>query len=370
MQMINPVTQRIGILIPALDPDHNLVTLMAQLLATDQFTHRIIVVDDGSSDKRIFQQLETQYHDQLRVIYNTDNHGKGAALKQGFAAFIHDYPEIVGIATMDSDGQHTVPDLLNCIALFAQQPNDMVTGQRTFPKSVPLRSRFGNLLTNALVRGLTGLPITDTQTGLRVIPIAYAKTALTFTGARYAFEFEMLLQAKANHVGIHEQPIQTIYIDNNSASHFRVIRDSLSIYLRFIKFALSGLLSFIVDIGLFALIVHITAAYSLDTVLSATIIARLLSAVVNYTVNHHMVFDHQGHATLIKYIGLMCVQMLISGYATHALSVLVISGHDLTLVTTGVKVIVDFLLFLVSYQVQKRWIFKKESAHHGHEQKA
>lgn len=368
--MIDSNTQRIGILIPALDPDQNLVTLMGQLLATNQFDHRIIVVDDGSSDKRIFQQLETQYHERLRVIYNAENSGKGTALKQGFSAFIHDYPEIAGIATMDSDGQHTVPDLLNCIALFTQHPGDMVTGQRTFPKSIPLRSRFGNLLTNALVRGLTGLPITDTQTGLRVIPIAYAKTALTFTGQRYAFEFEMLLQAKANQVGIREQPIQTIYIDNNSASHFRVIRDSLSIYLRFIKFALSGLLSFVVDIGLFALIVHITTTYSLNTVLSATVVARLLSAIVNYTVNHHMVFDHQGHATLIKYILLMCIQMLISGYATHALSVLVASGHSLTLITTGVKVVVDFLLFLVSYQVQKHWIFKKESSHHGHEQKA
>lgn len=368
--MIKPIAQRIGILIPALDPDQNLVTLIGKLLATNQFDKRIIIVDDGSADKQIFQQLATQYHERLRIIYNTDNHGKGTALKQGFTAFIQDYPEVVGIATMDSDGQHTVPDLLNCIDLFAKTPDDMVTGQRTFPKSVPLRSRFGNLLTNTLVRGLTGLPITDTQTGLRVIPIAYAKTALTFTGQRYAFEFEMLLQAKANHVGIHEQPIQTIYIDNNSASHFRVIRDSLSIYLRFIKFALSGLLSFIVDIGLFALIVHITTTYSLDTVLSATIIARLLSAIVNYTVNHHMVFDRQGHATLVKYILLMCVQMLISGYATHALSVMVASGHSLTLITTGVKVVVDFLLFLVSYQVQKRWIFKKESSHHGHEQKA
>lgn len=360
MQKTTPRT--VAILIPALDPDQHLIEIITELVHSETGKTPIVVVDDGSESQTIFNEILGQFGPRVKVLYHQYNRGKGEALKTGFR-YLLEQDDIVGIATMDSDGQHTVADVKRCIALFQRHPQSLILGVRTFPTDIPWRSRFGNQLTESLVRKLTGLKITDTQTGLRVIPATYARDALAFTGERYAFEFEMLLQTRKKDVAVLEQPIQTIYIDSNRASHFRVIRDSLSIYLRFVKFALSGAASFLIDIVLYTLIVWLTKSYSLDSIMGATVIARLLSSIANYMINHKLVFNNEGHATLVKYFALMCVQMIVSGYLTHGLTQILMVVVNSGLISTAAKMIVDFGLFLVSYQIQKRLIFCGEGPH-------
>lgn len=358
--MVENITDNIGVLIPSLDPDEKLIILIDKLVNTNLFSHRIVIIDDGTQEQTIFDEIAHKTSDEVQIIHHAENFGKGAALKTGFKYFIEHHPEITGIATLDSDGQHTVADLQKCIALFAQQPHDLTIGSRTFSKDIPFRSRFGNTLTSSLVRLLTGLKLSDTQTGLRVIPIDYAKELLTFSGDRFEFEFDMLLEAKKYHIAIHEQPIETIYIDNNATSHFRVIRDSLSIYLQFFKFSLSSLLSFVIDIAVFALVIHLLGKASFQAIMWATILARLVSSIANYLVNRHLVFEGVGTATMRKYGALVIVQMLLSGYLTHLVSTEIHVVHQTTLLITLMKIFIDFVLFLASYQIQTKLIFVKK----------
>lgn len=354
---MDEVTCNIGVLIPALDPDNRLIELLEGLNATQSFSRQIVVVDDGTKNQAIFNQIGQTMSNSVIVLHHQHNEGKGAALKTGFNYLLQHIPNLTGIATMDSDGQHTVSDLCKCIELFNQHPQDMVIGCRSFSNDIPWRSRFGNILTNSIVRALTRLPVTDTQSGLRVIATRYVRHSLTFESQRYAFEFDMLLQAKKFGVTIYEQPIHTIYINDNAGSHFRVIRDSLSIYAQFVKFAFSGLISFGIDIGLFALAIHFFKSGSWGSVMFATILSRLVSSVANYLLNHHMVFGGKGETTFQKYLALMIAQMLLSGALTHMFGqAAAMIGHQ-TLVLTGVKMCVDFMLFMFSYQIQKRWIF-------------
>jgi hypothetical protein len=51
---------------------------------------------------------------------------------------------------------------------FLRSPHRVILGARFFTREVPLRSRFGNLLTRRVFPFLTGRKLTDTQTGLRV----------------------------------------------------------------------------------------------------------------------------------------------------------------------------------------------------------
>lgn len=96
---------------------------------------------------------------------------------------------------------------------------------------------------------------------------------------------------------------------------------------------------------------------SSDFILFATIIARILSAVFNYGVNKRIVFQNQGSKTLLKYVTLMFVQMMVSGLMTTVMSEL--TGQlDSTFWIAFIKLWIDFLLFLVSYQLQKRVVFK------------
>ncbi|SUP52874.1 Uncharacterised protein [Weissella viridescens] len=76
------------------------------------------------------------------------------------------------------------------------------------------------------------------------MPSIYEPVLQTFPENHFEFEFKMLLKAKDSGIEIKEVPIQTIYIDDNASSHFRVIADSISIYAQFMKFIFSGIVSF------------------------------------------------------------------------------------------------------------------------------
>jgi len=358
---------QIGVVIPALNPDDKLIALIHDFFKSPELetiVKSVIIVDDGSDvdHQTIFQQLVELLQPKLTVLHHSENLGKGAALKTGFSYIKNNFPSINGIATMDSDGQHTIAALNSCLDKFSLNSDCLVIGVRHFTNEIPFRSQFGNILTSKLVRLLTHQSISDTQTGLRVIPTTYTSELINFPGERFEFEFDMLLQAKKYGIKVIEQPIPTVYIDGNSSSHFRVIRDSVAIYARFLKFAASGLISFAVDISLFYLVLFIIGNHILNSILVATVISRVLSSIVNYGINHHVVFNHAGHQTFIKYGCLFIVQMFASGLFTDALTAILPTTNGQFMPTLA-KMIVDFILFIISYQIQRDLIFKEVPQH-------
>ncbi|BDZ29832.1 glycosyltransferase [Lactiplantibacillus sp. WILCCON 0030] len=358
---------QIGIIIPALNPDNQLITLIRNFINAPALMQKIknfIIIDDGSDQDHqpIFDQLQTLPLTNLTVIHHATNLGKGAALKTGFRYVQAHFPSLTGVATMDSDGQHTVTALNSCLDKFGRNSQQLVIGVRQFTTAIPFRSQFGNLLTSGLVRILTHQSISDTQTGLRVIPMAYLTELVNFPGDRFEFEFDMLLQAKKFHVQIVEQPIPTIYLDGNASSHFRVIRDSIAIYARFFKFAASGLISFAVDISLFYIVLFLLGNHILDSILVATVVSRVLSSVVNYGINHRVVFNRAGHQTLLKYGCLFVMQMFASGLFTDVVTK-ILPATTGQLMPTIAKMMVDFILFIISYQIQRDFIFKERPQH-------
>ncbi|MCD5451436.1 glycosyltransferase [Lactobacillus delbrueckii] len=214
------MNNKIAILIPAYEPDRHLLSLVAEIEEEQNLKDLpLIVVDDGTKEQTIFDQLHAKYS-QLVILHHAQNKGKGGALKTGFNYIIENMPEIAGIATLDADGQHKVADLKKCLAAF--RPDELVLGVRNFNQDVPWRSRFGNQLTSFLVKKTTGSDFQDTQTGLRVIPVSYAQKCLAFPANDYAFEFDMLLAAKENGLAVKQVPISTVYEKGNPTSHFDV----------------------------------------------------------------------------------------------------------------------------------------------------
>lgn len=200
---------KVSVIIPALNPDNRLNKLIQDLNKTKSITkivNNIIVVDDGSdkTHQSIFQQLESLPINNLKILHHEYNKGKGAALKTGFKYVESNTSEVSGIATMDSDGQHTVSALNSCLDKFCLNPNNLVIGVRHFTNEIPFRSQFGNVLTSRLVKILTHQNISDTQTGLRVIPTSYIGDLIKLPGNRFEFEFDMLLQAKKHDIKVVE----------------------------------------------------------------------------------------------------------------------------------------------------------------------
>lgn len=345
----------IAILIPAYEPDDHLLRLVAEIKQQKNLNSLpLIVVDDGTKDQKIFDQLQSSFGSSVIILHHAQNQGKGAALKTGFRYIINQLSEVIGIATLDADGQHKVVDLEKCLKAF--KPGQLVLGVREFDqKGVPWPSRFGNQLTSFLVEKTTGSDFQDTQTGLRVIPVSYAKKCLDFPANDYAFEFDMLLSAKDSGLTIRQVSINTVYEKGNPTSHFHIFRDSFKIYWRFAKFALSSASSAVLDLTAFVLLARFIFPTSKQAVW-AVLMARILSGGYNYLVNRHLVFAQKGQHTFLKYFILAILQAVLAGCLTEGLSWIFNAGLGLE---TTLKIAVDLFLFVLSYHVQKRWIFNE-----------
>lgn len=343
----------IPIVIPSLNPDGRLFKLIKELINdTIESAQQIIVINDGSSEKydNIFENIATQF--KVTILKHNTNLGKGRALKTAINYVMAELPDALGLITIDSDGQHTVYDMKECQTVFLKDTRKLVLGTRSFDNNVPFRSKFGNLLTAKLTQVATGVKISDTQTGLRIIPRNYFKALANMAGERFEFEMNMIIEARDNHVDIIEVPITTIYLEENKSSHFRMFYDSVSIYTIFAKYILAAMGSFIVDITIFMLSIKLLKDFPVGMILIASIVSRLCSSIFNYYINKKLVFQNDTRMSIVKYYLLVLVQILLS-----SLIVTLLSEHITVINVTILKVVVDTCLFIISYQVQKKMIF-------------
>ena len=344
--------ESVVLLIPALDPDEHLLRLLEQMLLC--WKGPILLIDDGSEPKsreQIFPAAEAMG---CVVIHHAHNRGKGRALKTGFQECLDRWPGLTGVVTADADGQHLPEDIAACADRLKEHPDSLILGCRDFSDpNVPPKSMMGNQITRAFMRLFCGVGVTDTQTGLRGIPAKFMAELLNTAGEGYDFETGMLLETKTCRVPIVEQSIHTVYLDQNRASHFHPLRDSFRVYKVLLRFCGASVAGFCADIALFTLFSHLFAPLGGWAITAATVAARVLSASVNYLLNHKLVFHSQKpmRSSAVRYCVLCAAQMLVSaGLVTLIQSVT-------RLPAVGVKIVVDFLLFFISFQIQKRWVF-------------
>lgn len=357
--------QEICIIIPSLNPDQKLINLLYRLREAG-YSH-IILINDGSSAEydSYFQQANDQF--QCCVLRHCVNQGKGRALKTGLNYFLEHFSQKAGVVTVDADGQHQVDDITACAqALLDSQRNggrELILGCRDFEsENVPLRSKFGNVLTRQVFHAFCGINISDTQTGLRAIPTSLVRLFLHTSGERYEYETNMLIDCKQHDIPIVEVPIKTVYLEENASSHFNPLLDSVRIYMIFFKFILSSLSSFLIDIVFFTLFTYLfKPILPLYYILAATAFARVISSAANYLINKHGVFRTQegNPFALLKYYTLAIIQMFCSAALVTVLHSNISFANE-----SVIKMFVDTVLFLLSFKIQQNWVFngKKEGA--------
>jgi len=218
-------------LIPAYQPDEKMAKT-AESLYKCGFT--VVITDDGSGKE--YRKYFAHASKFASVLSYPVNHGKGYALRTGIHYIMKKYQEKFIIVTVDADGQHSPEDALAVLRSAENSCGSLIIGSRKFDGKVPFRSRFGNSMTRMVFRAKTGIKVSDTQTGLRAFSSDIAEYILGIKGNRYEYEMNMLMQCAADNVEIKEVPIKTIYIDDNSSSHFDPVRDSIKIYREIFRF--------------------------------------------------------------------------------------------------------------------------------------
>ncbi len=356
----------IWVVLPSLNPSDSFDRVVDGVLAAG-FQH-LLIVDDGSRAENKAHFLRAAAYPECTVLTHEVNRGKGAALKTAFAYLAEHCPEAYGAVTIDGDGQHLTGDIVRCAAALGD-PNTLVMGCRDFSApGIPARSRSGNRITSAVFRLLCGIRLSDTQTGLRGIPAALFPRLLTVRGDRFEYETNMLLELSRRGVKLLEVPIETVYEDDNSESHFRPVRDSLRIYRFVILYALSSLSGSLADLLVFYIARRLLEAgpvadgnmTAARAVLIATVIARAISSFLNFNLNNKMVFNGRGDygRMILRYYCLAVPVMLASAGLVALLSGL--AGTGASVLTTCIKFVVDVCLFFLSFRIQQTWVFREE----------
>lgn len=228
----------IAIIIPVFEATNQLKNTVEDLLLIDPA--EIIIVDDGSTENSAENVLIGIKSKKITILRHQENKGKGSALKTAFQYCLSVKSNLQGIITMDADGQHLTKDVISVNSTASNSPMSIIIGSRDFKsKNVPLRSKFGNLLTRFIFKAVTGIYIEDTQSGLRFIPLEYLNITLKIKEDRYDFELAMLAKLTNLRINIIECRISTVYIDNNQRSHFRPIIDSTKVYMVFLRYFLN-----------------------------------------------------------------------------------------------------------------------------------
>lgn len=350
------ISRQIPVIIPAYEPNHKLIKLCKDL--TSVGINNIVVVDDGSGDKYqdIFTNIKSNFG--VTLIKHSVNMGKGRGLKNAFNEIINQQKEVIACVTVDSDGQHTPKDIINVMHACLENPNSLVLGVRDFSGDhIPFKSRWGNSITKVVSAFILGEKITDTQTGLRGIPVNFMRDLQNVFGERFEFEMNMLVEAVGSYQII-EIPIETVYESkDNHATHFNPVTDSIKIYKVlgkvFLKYIFSAFSSSILDLTLFAIL-----SVALQNIIShpwnltlATILARIVSSIYNYLINKNVVFNNEEHV-IGRYITLVIITMLTSAGLVSGISYLVPGVSP-----NVIKLFVDTVLFFMNYYIQKKYVF-------------
>ena len=244
MEKVNCPRNDTYILIPAYKPDHLMIELLVSL---KEEGFDVVVVNDGSGEH--FADIFKQAEEYAIVLDQNPNRGKGAALRLGFS-YVNLHPEEHNyLITCDADGQHAVKDIIK-VNDKLHETNHIVLGSRKFDKSVPKRSRNGNFMSRLCRTLLTKEYVPDDQCGLRGFPIADIFNITTLQGDHYEYEMNVICDLQIKRLKFEEVPIETIYLDNNSSSHFKPSLDTFRIQRTIWGYAITPLVCALLSIAM------------------------------------------------------------------------------------------------------------------------
>ncbi len=152
---------QLSVVMPAYNEIATIEEVIERVLASP-FTGELVIVDDGSTDGTR-ELLEKVDHDSVRVLFQPDNSGKGAALRRGFAE-----TSLPFVIVQDADLEYDPDDYASMLEPFRKDLADVVYGSRLH-SSRPHRVLYfwhsvGNKALTMTSNMFTNLNLTDMET--------------------------------------------------------------------------------------------------------------------------------------------------------------------------------------------------------------
>ena len=177
---------------------------------------RVVVVDDGSSDRT----GEAARSAGAEVLRRESNGGKGEALRSGLRLVLAS--DATHVALLDADGQHDPDDLPGLLAAARSGELFVIGSRMADPDAIPAYRFRTNEIGSRILTRMTGHEIEDAQSGYRVVA-ADLMRRLPLSARGYSIETEMLLKAAPFVRRFAHVPVRAIY---GGSSHYRPFRDT------------------------------------------------------------------------------------------------------------------------------------------------
>jgi glycosyltransferase involved in cell wall biosynthesis len=194
---------KLSVVIPVYNEKNTILEVLNRIRDVD-LPIEIIAVDDHSTDgtREILQSLSQS--EQLKIIFQPENRGKGAAIRAGFASVSGDI-----VIIQDADLEYDPSEYGNLIQPILANKADVVYGSRFLggPHRVLLFwHSVGNSLLTTLSNMLTDLNLTDMETGYKVFRAEILRE-ITLKEDRFGFEPEFTAKVAKAKCRIYEVPI-------------------------------------------------------------------------------------------------------------------------------------------------------------------
>ena len=200
---------RLSVVIPAHNEADGLRTCVGETLRALVDTKiEVIVVDDGSTDGTwAVAEAMALEHGEVRSIRHEHNLGKGAALQTGFRASTGEL-----VAFLDADLDVHPRQIVQLMAAMEASGAQVIVASKLHPDSRFETSWIRLVLSQAyyaVIRVLFGLPLRDTQTGLKLFRRDVLHDVLPrMKVRRFASDLELLVGAHRYGYQMREVPVE------------------------------------------------------------------------------------------------------------------------------------------------------------------
>jgi glycosyltransferase involved in cell wall biosynthesis len=271
---------KVIVTIPAYNEEQTIENVVKNIqgsLNNQDFTYEIQVVDDGSGDQtaNIVRSLNA------RVFSHPVNYGLADTFRDEIQIALDNGADI--IVHFDADGQYRSDEIVNLIAPITNGKADLVLGSRFLGEieEMPFIKKIGNRAFSKVVSNISGVTISDAQTGFRAFSKELAKKIKI--NSEFTYTQEQIIKSAHKKFRITEVPIhfakrvsgESRLMSNPLEYAIKGNINLLRIYRDFAPLKFFGFFGFLLIV--FAAIVSIFSIFILNRLFDVTVLILTLS---------------------------------------------------------------------------------------------